>query len=83
MEEGEVYKVDFMFMFISNYFEKGYCICIEVLSSNFLCFICNFNIGGNNWDEIEGVKVCNQVYYFVQYFLQVCLLIVWQYLKLV
>lgn len=69
MEKGEVYKVDLIFMVMSNYFKKGYWICIEVLSSNFFCFVWNLNIGGNNYDEFEGVIVNNKVYYLKKYVL--------------
>ena len=67
MEEGKVYKVELTPMSTSNYFKKGHCIRIEVSSSNFPRFARNLNIGGNNYDESEGVVAHNKVHHSREY----------------
>jgi predicted acyl esterase len=52
---------------ISNLFEKGHCIRIEVSRSNFPRFDWNLNTGGNNYDESVGVTAKNTLHHSKKY----------------
>src|SRR5215510_6401552 len=47
---------------MSNEFTKGHSTRLEVSSSNFPCNERTLNIGGNNFDESEGVVARNTVH---------------------
>jgi len=67
MEAGKVYKVTFLPLVTSNYFEVGHRLRIEVSSSSFPEYERNLNTGGNNYDEAKGVVAHNVVHHSSKY----------------
>jgi len=67
MEPGQIYKVVFLPLTTSNYFDAGHRLRVEVSSSSFPEYDRNLNTGGNNYDEAKGVEAHNVVHHSVKY----------------
>ncbi len=63
MKEGEVYELRLDLHAVSNYFQPGHRIRLEVSSSNFPRLDRNLNTGGNNYDETEFLVARNAVHH--------------------
>ena len=67
MERGKVYKVTFLPLTTSNYFDVGHRLRIEVSSSSFPEYDRNLNTGGNNYDEAKSAVAHNVVHHSARY----------------
>lgn len=67
MRRGEVYAVRVGPFFVSNRFDAGHRLRIEVSSSNFPGWERNLNTGGNNFDESSGRVATNTVHHSRQH----------------
>ncbi|HET7369493.1 MAG TPA: CocE/NonD family hydrolase, partial [Gammaproteobacteria bacterium] len=67
MKQGEVYKVTFQPIDISNYFFPGHKLRIAISSSNFPRFDRNLNTGANNETTTKMVIAHNVVHHSKQY----------------
>jgi len=67
MAPGKVYKVVFLPLITSNYFDVGHRLRVEISSSSFPEYERNLNTGGRNYDESKGIVAHNVVHHSVQY----------------
>jgi putative CocE/NonD family hydrolase len=63
MWPGQVYRVRVGPFWVSNRFEPGHRIRIDITSSNFPRWDRNLNTGGRNYDESEGRIAQNTVHH--------------------
>ncbi len=76
MESGKVYKLRVGPFFVSNHFEKGHRIRVDIASSSFPRFDRNLNTGGHNYDEAKGRIAQNSVHHGADYASQLVLPVV-------
>jgi putative CocE/NonD family hydrolase len=67
MKTGEVYPVRIGPFFLSNRFEPGHRVRVEIASSNFPGFERNLNTGGNNAEEVNVRIARNTVHYSTEH----------------
>jgi len=61
MQKDRTYQIEVDLHSTANTFLKGHQIRLEISSSNYPRIERNLNTGGNNYDEIEGVKALNRI----------------------
>jgi len=67
MEPGKVYKVTFLPLTTSNYFDVGHRLRVEISSSSFPEYDRNLNTGGNNFDESTGIVAHSLIHHSKEY----------------
>lgn len=67
MESGKVYKVVFLPLITSNFFDVGHRLRVEISSSSFPEYERNLNTGGNNYDETAAIAAHNAVHHSARY----------------
>ncbi len=67
MEQDKIYRLSIDLHDISNRFDVGHRIRLEISSSNFPRFVRNLNTGGNNYDETQWIIAENVIYHSGDY----------------
>jgi len=63
IEQDKIYQIEIDLHTTANTFLKGHRIRVEISSSNYPRIERNLNTGGNNYDEITGIKANNRVFH--------------------
>ncbi len=67
MKAGEVYELRIGPFFVTNRFNAGHRLRLDITSSNFPRYERNLNTGGNNFDESVGQAARNEVHHGTHY----------------